>query len=67
MQVTLKAARVNKGYTQKMAAKALNIGVDTLVKYEKAKTFPDVPTIKRIEELYEVTYGDIIFLPSDNG
>lgn len=63
MQVTLEAARINKNLTQEEAAKAIGISVDTLYNYEKQKTFPDVPKIKRIEEVYGVNYADIIFLP----
>ncbi len=62
MSITLKAARVNKGLTQKEAAKALDIAVDTLGQYEKGKTFPDVPCIKKMEALYGISYNDIDFL-----
>lgn len=67
MGITLKAARTNSGLTQKQAAEALGIAVDTLSNYERGKTFPDVPTIKKMEKLYGVTYNDIIFLPKDYG
>lgn len=66
MQMTLKAARVNKGLTQKEAAECLEISLNTLSNYECGKSFPDVPVIQRIEKLYEISYNDIIFLPSDN-
>lgn len=66
MQMTLKAARVNKGLTQKEAAESLEISLNTLSNYECGKSFPDVPVIQRIEKLYEISYNDIIFLPSDN-
>ena len=59
--ITLKAARVNAGLTQKEAAEALKIGIDTIGNYERGKTFPDVPVIKRIEKLYHVTYDEIDF------
>ena len=62
MALTLKAARVNKGLTQKEAAKILDINVGTLASYEAGETFPDVPKITRIEKLYGVTYNDIDFL-----
>ncbi len=62
MALTLKAARVNKGLTQKEAAKMLGIAVDTLINYEAGKTFPDVPMITRIEKLYGLTYNEINFL-----
>lgn len=61
MSITLKAARVNKGLTQREAAAMLNIAVSTLAQYEAGKTFPDVPTIRKIEALYNVTYNDINF------
>ena len=63
MAVTLKAARVNKKLTQRDAATALGISVDTLSNYERGKSFPDVPTIQKIENLYGTTYDNIIFLP----
>ena len=55
MKVTLKAARVNKGLTQNEAAKRIGITVDTLANYEKGKTYPDVPVLKRIEAVYGVS------------
>ena len=67
MAITLKSARVNKGLTQVEASKIIGISVETLIKYEAGKTFPDVPIIKRIEEAYGVPYNDLIFLPSNNG
>lgn len=61
MRLTLKAIRVNKGMTQEEAAKAIGISVDTLGNYERGTTFPDVPVIKRIEDVYETNYNDINF------
>lgn len=62
MKMTLKALRVNKGLSQKDAAELIKVSPDTLANYEKAKSFPDVPIIKRIEKVYGVEYKDIIFL-----
>lgn len=67
MAITLRSARVNKGLTQAEASKKLGIGVDTLRNYETYKTFPDVPVIKRMEELYGIPYNNLIFLPENNG
>lgn len=61
MVVTLKSARVNAGLTQAKAAEKIGISVDTLVNYEKGKTFPDVPVLKRIEDVYGVSYNNIFF------
>ena len=67
MAITLKAARVNAGLNQKQASKLLKISEYTLSNYERGISFPDVPVIKRIEEVYSVRYDDIIFLPKVYG
>ena len=64
MPISLKAARVNKNLTQKEAAKLIGISEDALRNYERGKSFPNVPTIKKVEEVYGVQYSDIIFLPN---
>lgn len=61
--ITLKALRVNAGYTQIEAAKALGITPETLSNWERAKSFPTAPQIKEIEKLYSTSYADIQFLP----
>ena len=61
MTVTLKAARANTGLTQEEAATKIGISVFTLANYENGKTFPDVPIIKRIEEIYGIEYKNIFF------
>jgi hypothetical protein len=60
--MTLKAARVNAGLTQKKAAEMLGISEFTLIRYESGKSSPDVHTLKKIEQLYGVPYHRIIFL-----
>lgn len=67
MGLTLKAARVNKNLSQKQAAHEIGVSVDTLSNYERGISFPDVPRIKRIEEVYGVPYSELIFLPQNNG
>lgn len=61
--ITLKALRVNAGYTQIEAAKALGVTPETLSNWERAKSFPTVPQIKEIEKLYSTSYADIQFFP----
>lgn len=65
MAITLKAARVNKNLTQKDAASALGISEESLRNYEQGKTFPDVGIVKKMEDLYQVEYNDLIFLPNE--
>ena len=62
---TLKTAREFAGYTQQNAAEALDISVDSLRNYEQGKTYPDIPVLRRIEDLYGVPYDRLIFLPLD--
>lgn len=61
MGMSLKAARVNAGLTQKEAAKALNIGKNTISNYEKYRTKPNIDTAKKMAELYGVSIDDIFF------
>lgn len=62
-EITLKSARENKGYTQKQAANLIGIAKNTLSNYERGKTYPDVSIIKRIEDVYGVSYANITFCP----
>lgn len=66
-QITLKAARVNADLTQKEAAKQLGISTKTLWSYETGDKYPDVPMIKKIEDLYGMEYKDLIFLTKNYG
>lgn len=63
MQLTLKAARTNKGLSQEEAARLIGISVDTIRNYENNNTYPDIPILKKIEKVYGVGYNDLIFLP----
>ena len=67
MPVTLKAARVNKAYTQAVAARLIGVTEDTISNWERGKSFPNVPQIHKIEEVYGIPYNEIIFLPTNNG
>ena len=61
MKLTLKALRINKGYTQEQASTLIGVSVDTLANYEKGLTYPDIPVLKKIEEVYETQYDNINF------
>lgn len=62
-KITLSAARVNAGYSQKAAAELLDISNKTLCSWEKGKTFPDQPMIEKICNLYGVSYDMLNFVP----
>ncbi len=65
MRVTLKNAREIYGMTQAEAAKLIGVSTDTLGNYERGKSYPDIPVLRKIEEVYGVQYSQLIFLPLD--
>ena len=67
MRMTLKTARELAGMTQSVAAQKIGVTEDTLGNYERGKTYPDIPTLRKIEEVYDVNYNQLIFLPLDFG
>lgn len=67
MSVSLKNARELKGLKQKEAARLIGISTDTLGNYERGKSYPDIPVLRKIEEVYGIPYNRIIFLPLDFG
>lgn len=63
--LTLKAIRINLGLTLEEASTMIGISKDTLANYERGTTYPDVPIIKRIEDVYNISYDKINFLVKD--
>ena len=59
---TLKGLRANANLKQTEVAKMLGVSPSTLSKWENGKSFPDVNEVKRIEQVFNVNYNDIIFL-----
>ena len=64
MRMTLRAIRINNGWTLEEMAKKIGVSTDTLRNYELCKTYPDVPIINKIIEVTGINYNDIIFLPN---
>lgn len=60
-RITLKAARVNVGLTQKEAAEKLNVSNKTLCSWEKGVSVPKADKIDVICDLYGVGYDNLIF------
>ncbi len=65
MRLTLKMAREINGLKQSEAAEKIGVSTDTLGNYERGKSYPDIPVLRKIEETYGVQYSQIIFLPLD--
>lgn len=62
---TLKTARERLKLTQDEAAKRIGVSPDTIGNYERGKSYPDIPVLRKIEEVYGVPYEQLIFLPLD--
>lgn len=63
IKLTLKGARVNAGYTQKEAAKVLNVSNKTLCSWENGTTTPNIHRVEQLCDLYGISYDNLIFLP----
>ena len=64
MNITLKAARVNAGFTQESAAKAIGVSKYTISSWERLSSTPNSKYIPMIEKAYGVCYNDLIFYPN---
>ena len=64
-QISLSAARVNAGLTQEDVAKALKVGKQTIVSWEKGKSEPKMSQCRELSELYKMPL-DYIFLPQES-
>ena len=63
MQITLAAARVNAGLTQKEVAEEMHISKQTLVNWEKGATYPKPAYFEMLCRIYNINRENI-FLPS---
>ena len=63
IRISLAAARVNSGLTQKDIAKALKVSPVTIVAWEKGKRNPPYATLMCLSDIYRIPMENI-FLPS---
>lgn len=61
MKITLAAARVNAGYTQKEAAEKLQVSNKTLANWENGISCPAANKIDEICKLYNMPYDNLKF------
>lgn len=66
MAWSIRAARVNAGYTQKQAAQALGVSESTVIKWEKGSSVPLADKFVEMCQLYNVSMDDV-FLPTKVG
>lgn len=62
IQISLAAARVNAGMTQKDVAEKMHISKQTVVNWEKGKNIPGVAQLEMLARIYQIP-TDNIFLP----
>ena len=62
-KISLEAARVNAGLSQKEVAKSLGVSNKTVSSWENGKTFPKGDKILKLCDLYGVPFDNLNFLP----
>ncbi|VGV33160.1 helix-turn-helix family protein [Streptococcus pyogenes] len=58
-QITLKAARINAGYTLKQVAGAVGKNPQTISKYEKDSSDISLGLLQKLSSLYDVTIDNL--------
>lgn len=66
LKITLKAARINAGLSQKEAAKTIGVSNKTLHNWENGISSPDAKYVDAMCELYKVSYDNLNFLPTNS-
>ena len=59
MRITLRAARINAGFTQKELADELDRNVSTIANWESNKTKISLPDFKKLCRVLKVNENDI--------
>jgi toxin-antitoxin system, antitoxin component, xre family len=66
MKITLKALRVNSGYTIEKASESLGISTVTLRSYETKKTIPNMEMLNKMLKLYDAKFSKFEYSAKDN-
>ncbi len=66
LKISLAAARVNKGMTQREAAREIGVSTKTLVNWEAGRSYPTAPKVEKLCSLYGVSVDNLIFLQTNN-
>lgn len=64
-KMSLKAARVNAGLSQKQVATRLKVSNKTVCAWESGKSIPNIQRVNELCGLYNVAIDDINFLPNN--
>lgn len=60
IQITLEAARVNAGYTQKEVSEILHVAKSTIINWEKGRVKPSFIVLNTLSGLYKMPIDNII-------
>lgn len=61
MAISIKAARVNAGFTQTEVAERVGKTKNTIASYEAYTTVPDISVAKAMAEMFGMSLDDIIW------
>lgn len=61
MAISIKAARVNAGFTQQEVADAVGKTKNTIASYENYITYPDIKTAKLMAAMFKMPLDEIIW------
>ncbi len=61
-KISLKAARVNSGFTQRDVAEKLNVTKKTVSSWESGKTMPKLDKIEALCSLYNISFDSLFFV-----
>lgn len=62
MKISLRAARINSGFTQEYVAKHMNVNASTISSWEKGKTYPTANKLAKLCGIYGVCIDDIFLI-----
>ena len=65
IQISLAAARVNKGLTQEEVAKLMSVSKQTIINWEKGRVVIGIPEVEMLSRIYKIP-KDNIFLPYES-
>jgi conserved domain protein len=61
LQISLKAARINAGFTQEEVAKKLGKSTNTIIAWETGKSKPDIANTYLLSKIYKMDIDNIFF------
>lgn len=66
LKISLEAARINAGLTQKEVASVLKVSNRTVGNWENYISSPTIAQAEQLCALYKIPYDNISFLPTDS-